>query len=124
MKRIVSLLLVLCLLVPAAVMADEGAAAAAPQDNLVETKHTATISGKQIDYTATAGTVVMDTKLGQYEIFFTAFSAFLTDFSAFVAAVSITSAGLFSSGGADSFPSSETGRIPILSASARRRVSL
>ncbi len=50
-------------------------AAALPDDNLVVTEHTATIGDKTIDYTATTGTMVMDTALGQYEIFFTAYTA-------------------------------------------------
>jgi carboxypeptidase C (cathepsin A) len=31
----------------------------APKDNLVETKHSVKIGGKEIKYTATAGTIVM-----------------------------------------------------------------
>ena len=56
-----------------ATMAPEAAAPA--EDNLVVTEHTATIGGKALDYTATTGTMVMDTDLGQYEIFFVAYTA-------------------------------------------------
>ena len=33
------------------------------------------IGGKQIDYTATTGTIALESDLGQYEIFFTAYTA-------------------------------------------------
>ena len=89
MRKLLSLLLILCLLLPAAVLGEEAAPAetapadaasaadaqAAPgQDNLSVTRHTATIAGKQIDYTATAGTMAMETELGKYEIFFIAYT--------------------------------------------------
>ena len=45
-----------------------------PEDNLSVTQHSTTINGKTIDYTATAGTMVMSTDFGQYEIFYTAYT--------------------------------------------------
>ena len=75
MKKLISLLLVFCLLLPFAATAEENAPGAGVQDNLSVTKHTAEIAGKTFDYTATTGTMVMDTALGQYEIFFIAYTA-------------------------------------------------
>ena len=49
-------------------------AASLPEDNLSVTQHSTTINGKTIDYTATAGTMVMSTDFGQYEIFYTAYT--------------------------------------------------
>ncbi len=40
---------------------------AAPKDNLVETKHSVTIGGKEIKYTVTAGTMVMKEETGDRE---------------------------------------------------------
>ena len=74
MKRWIALLLALCLLPLLSLAEDAPDAAPAPADNLVVTKHTTTIDGKTIDYTATTGTVVMDTDMGQYEIFMTAYT--------------------------------------------------
>ena len=78
MRKWLSILLVLCLLLPVAALGEEEAPAAEPAalpaDNLVETSHTATIAGKEIVYTTTAGTMAMDTELGQYEIFFIAYT--------------------------------------------------
>ena len=59
----------------AAIEASVEAVEASTQDNLVVTEHTATFGDKTVNYTATAGTMVMDTALGQYEIFFTAYTA-------------------------------------------------
>lgn len=75
MKKLISLLLVVCLLLPLAVLCEESGPASVPQDNLAVTRHTAAIAGKTVDYTATAGTMVMDTALGKYEIFFIAYTA-------------------------------------------------
>ena len=72
MKKLVSLLLILCLVLPAAALGEEEAAPL--KDKLVETSHSTGIAGKQIGYTATAGTIAMETSLGQYEIFFTAYT--------------------------------------------------
>ena len=47
---------------------------AAPQDNLVTTTHSAVVRGKSLDYTATAGTMVVDTAGGKCEIFFAAYT--------------------------------------------------
>ena len=77
MKKLFALALVLCMLLPFAALGEEGAAA--PSDTLVATKHTAKIAVKTIDYTATAGTMVMNTVLGQYEIFYIAYTADGTD---------------------------------------------
>ena len=80
MKKLLALLLVLCML-PLCAIAEEAApaqpeaAAADAGDNLVVTEHTATFGGKTVDYTATTGTIVINTDLGQYEIFFTAYTA-------------------------------------------------
>jgi len=52
-----------------------GETGALPGDNLSVTEHSATINGKTLDYTATAGTMVMSTNLGQCEIYFTAYTA-------------------------------------------------
>ena len=46
-----------------------------PEEDLVITKHTSVINGKKIDYTATTGTIMMDNEYGQYEMFFTAYTA-------------------------------------------------
>ena len=46
-----------------------------PEDNLSVTTHSTTINGKTIDYTATAGTMAISTDFGQYEIYFTAYTA-------------------------------------------------
>ena len=74
MRRLISLLLVFCLL-PFAAVSEESAPADEPRDNLAVTKHTAVIAGKTLEYTATTGTMVMDTDLGKYEIFFIAYTA-------------------------------------------------
>ena len=49
----------------AAIEAPVEAVEASTQDNLVVTEHTATFGDKTVNYTATAGTMVMDTALGQ-----------------------------------------------------------
>lgn len=49
-------------------------ASAESAENPLVTKHTAEIDGKKISYTATAGTMPMNTRLGQYEIFYTAYT--------------------------------------------------
>ena len=72
--RLAALLLILCLL-PCAALGDGEASPAELTDNLVETKHSIQIGGKQIDYTATTGTIALESDLGQYEIFFTAYTA-------------------------------------------------
>ena len=55
--------------------ASPAAAETAPaKDNLVTTKHSAVIRGKALDYTATAGTMVVDTEGGKCEIFFAAYT--------------------------------------------------
>ncbi|MBQ6399728.1 MAG: peptidase S10 [Clostridia bacterium] len=74
MKRMMTLLLSLCLLagMMSLVFAEE--AKAAREDHLVVTHHTAVIQGKEIAYTVTAGTMAMDNELGQYDLFFTAYT--------------------------------------------------
>ena len=44
------------------------------EDHLTETSHSVMIDGQTVDYTVTTGTMAMDTNLGQYEIFFTAYT--------------------------------------------------
>ena len=46
----------------------------APQDNIVTTSHTAVIQGKELSYTAQAGTMVLETGGHNCEIFFTAYT--------------------------------------------------
>lgn len=74
MKRLISTLLVLLMLLSALALGEEAAPAALPADNLVQTHHTAVIDGKEVNYTATAGTIAMETAQGQYEMFFTAYT--------------------------------------------------
>lgn len=50
------------------------AEAAKPTDNTVTTKHTATIKGKKIAYTAETGTMVLESCGEQCEIFYTAYT--------------------------------------------------
>lgn len=71
--KLMTLLLILCLL-PCAALGDSEAPQAELTDNLVETKHSIEIGGKQIDYTATTGTIALESDLGQYEVFFTAYT--------------------------------------------------
>ena len=75
MKKLLVLLSVFCLLLPMMAFGEESVPETAAQDNLTVTKHTALISGETVEYTATAGTMVMDTGLGKYEIFFIAYTA-------------------------------------------------
>ena len=85
MKRIMAVLLLLCILsasvfptVSFAEEAEPNSQAASntetPQDNLVETKHTAFIQGKELTYTVTAGTMVVSTGGEQCEFFFRAYT--------------------------------------------------
>ena len=85
MKRIMAVLLLLCILsasvfptVSFAEEAEPNSQAASntetPQDNLVETKHTAFIQGKELIYTVTAGTMVVSTGGEQCEFFFRAYT--------------------------------------------------
>ena len=53
--------------------ADETADTAEVQDQLVTTQHSAVIQGQTIDYTATAGTMVVESGDGSCEIFFVAY---------------------------------------------------
>ncbi len=71
--KLMTLLLIFCLL-PCAALGDSEAPRAELTDNLVETKHSIEIGGKQIDYTATTGTIALESDLGQYEVFFTAYT--------------------------------------------------
>ena len=57
--KLAALLLILCLL-PCAALGDGEAPRAELADNLVETKHSIEIGGKQIDYTATTGTMALE----------------------------------------------------------------
>lgn len=79
MKKLLSIVLVICILgaaVGAAAFADDEAPAEAPaaEDNLVTTSHSAVIQGEEIDYTATAGTMVVESGGEQCEIFFVAYT--------------------------------------------------
>ena len=53
----------------------QGTAPVKPEDHLVTTEHSAVIRGQKLDYTATAGTMAVETKGGICEIFFTAYTA-------------------------------------------------
>lgn len=69
------ILLACCLLLaflPAALA--EGDAPAPREDHLVVTQHTAVIQGQEIAYTATVGTMAMSTALGDYDLFFAAYT--------------------------------------------------
>lgn len=73
------ILLALCLGLAVFTAAAEGAetapaAAAARADHLSVTQHKTTIQGKEIAYTATAGTIAMNTDLGAYDMFFIAYT--------------------------------------------------
>ena len=50
-------------------------AAAPPEDHIVTTEHSAVIRGQKLDYTATTGTMVVETAGKKCEIFFTAYTA-------------------------------------------------
>ena len=53
---------------------DNTTAAAPPEDHIVTTEHSAVIRGQKLDYTATAGTMVVETAGKKCEIFFTAYT--------------------------------------------------
>ena len=53
---------------------DDGAQESAAKDNIVTTKHTAVIQGKELSYTAQAGTMVLETGGSTCEIFFTSYT--------------------------------------------------
>ena len=53
---------------------DEAQEEASSQDNIVTTKHTAVIQGKELSYTAEAGTMVLETGGYNCEIFYTAYT--------------------------------------------------
>ena len=53
---------------------DNATAAAPPVDHIVTTEHSAVIHGQKLDYTATAGTMVVETAGKKCEIFFTAYT--------------------------------------------------
>lgn len=75
MKKILTILLACCLMalsLPAAL--SEAAEKAPREDRLSVTQHTVAIQGKEIAYTATAGTIAMSTALGDYDLFFTAYT--------------------------------------------------
>ena len=68
-----AVLLAVCLLLPLCAAGGEEAQPAL-QDNLVTTKQRVTIGGKELEFTATAGTIALKTDMGQFEIFFTAYT--------------------------------------------------
>ena len=73
MKRTLSVFLAICML--GAVLATAAFAEDAPAaDNLVTTSHSAVIQGEKIDYTATTGTMVLESGGEQCEIFFVAYT--------------------------------------------------
>ena len=79
MKKLLSVLLVLSLFatgMTAAVFADDAAPADTPaaQDHLVTTSHSAVIQGERINYTATTGTMVVESGGEQCEIFSVAYT--------------------------------------------------
>ena len=80
MKKILAFLLIFALFLPCVFMPgfaegeEKAVDAPALQDNLVVTEHSAVIHGQSIPYTATTGTMALSTDLGQYEIFFTAYT--------------------------------------------------
>ena len=80
MKKLISLSLVFVLLLSAfpltgyAGSPEAAEAAPAGQDDLVVTEHEAVIQGQRVPYTATTGTMAVTSNLGQYEIFFTAYT--------------------------------------------------
>lgn len=80
MKRvaIVFYILVFCLLSTTVSFAEEETVdqeiSQPVQDQLLEAHRSVLIEGQEIDYTVTAGTIAMDTELGQYEMFFTAYT--------------------------------------------------
>lgn len=74
MNRNLTLLLIICLLTACLTAAAEGVDSAPREDRLVVTRHTATIQGQEIAYTATAGTMAMSTSLGDYDLFFVAYT--------------------------------------------------
>ena len=53
---------------------DNAQASAPPVDHIVTTEHSAVIHGQMLDYTATAGTMVVETAGKKCEIFFTAYT--------------------------------------------------
>ena len=57
MKKIVAMLLSLCMLVSLAGLSAAEETAVSREDRLSETRLTATIQGQEIEYTATAGTL-------------------------------------------------------------------
>ena len=53
---------------------DNAQASAPPVDHIVTTEHSAVIRGQALDYTATTGTMVVETAGKKCEIFFTAYT--------------------------------------------------
>ena len=79
MKKLLSVFLMICILgsaLTATVFADSDPAADAPpaQDHLVTTSHSAVIQGERINYTATTGTMVVESGGEQCEIFSVAYT--------------------------------------------------
>ena len=75
MKRLTAVLIVCCLLSFSfsGALAETGGVASR-EDHVSVTGHTATIQGKEIAYTVTAGTMAMSTELGNYDLFYTAYT--------------------------------------------------
>jgi len=74
MKKGLALLLIIFLMTACLTAAAEAVDSAPREDRLVVTHHTATIQGQEIAYTATAGTMAMSTALGDYDLFFVAYT--------------------------------------------------
>ena len=53
-----------------------------PVDHLVTTRHSIAVRGRSLDYSVTAGTMVVDTAGGKCEIFFAAYTVEETDSAA------------------------------------------
>ncbi len=73
MKKGICMLLALLWVLSVSLAPAEGAAPA-EEDRTVVTRHTATIAGKEISYTATTGFMTLNASPGAYEIFYTAYT--------------------------------------------------
>ena len=73
MKKLIAVILAACLLLSLGIAAGEEEKQPL-QDNLVTTKQSVTIGGKTLEFNATAGTIALETDMGQFEIFFTAYT--------------------------------------------------
>jgi len=77
MKKALSVILAFSILISTGILtvfAEESPEGAVVQDNLVTTTHKTVIQGKTVNYTATAGTMAVESGGGQCEIFFIAYT--------------------------------------------------